>query len=156
MLPQVRHMASIQPADTVYSGPQSAPPRRVTLRTIRQMYAKNEPLSMVTAYDYPSAVHVSRVPCNLLSGSHSDLTWNLSGRDERYNVSASCLIPKKELCWCKGVMCLQVVSTTSQPFRCNAVTRLEVLLLRWYGHYFPFLEASMRCVMLVCRSTQRA
>ena len=95
MLPQVRHMASIQPADTVYSGPQSAPPRRVTLRTIRQMYAKNEPLSMVTAYDYPSAVHVSRAPCNLLSGSHSDLTWNLSGRDERYNVSASCLIPKK-------------------------------------------------------------
>ena len=52
-------MASIQPEETVYSGPKSAPPRRVTLRTLRQMYAKNEPISMVTAYDYPSAVHVS-------------------------------------------------------------------------------------------------
>ena len=51
-------MASIQPEETVYSGPKSAPPRRVTLKTLRQMYAKNEPISMVTAYDYPSAVHV--------------------------------------------------------------------------------------------------
>ncbi|CAL5221682.1 g3916 [Coccomyxa viridis] len=59
-------MASIQPADTVYSGPQSAPPRRVTLRTIRQMYAKNEPLSMVTAYDYPSAVHVDTAGIDIL------------------------------------------------------------------------------------------
>ena len=64
---QVRRMASVQPEDTVYSGPQSAPPRRVTLRTIRQMYAKNEPLSMVTAYDYPSAVHVSSASCHCIA-----------------------------------------------------------------------------------------
>ena len=68
VLLQERSLASIQPEDTVYSGPQSAPPRRVTLRTIRQMYAKNEPLSMVTAYDYPSAVHVSSASRHMLCG----------------------------------------------------------------------------------------
>lgn len=67
VLLQIRRMASVQPEDTVYSGPQSAPPRRVTLRTIRQMYAKNEPLSMVTAYDYPSAVHVSSASCHYIA-----------------------------------------------------------------------------------------
>ena len=33
--------------------------KRITLKTLRSMYAKREPISMVTAYDYPSAVHVS-------------------------------------------------------------------------------------------------
>lgn len=32
--------------------------RRVTLRTLRGQYERGEPISMVTAYDYPSAVHV--------------------------------------------------------------------------------------------------
>lgn len=67
MVMQVRNLASIQPVDTVYTGPQSAPARRITLRTIRQMYAKNEPISMVTAYDYPSAVHVSSASPQCLS-----------------------------------------------------------------------------------------
>ena len=70
MLQQVRSLASIQPVDTVYTGPQSASPRRVTLRTIRQMYGKNEPLSMVTAYDYPSAVHVSSASRYLPLSAH--------------------------------------------------------------------------------------
>lgn len=46
------------PEHTVYSGPTASAGKRVTLRTLRQKYEKNEPLSMVTAYDYPSAVHV--------------------------------------------------------------------------------------------------
>ena len=42
----------------MYSGPKSPGPQRVTLRTLREKYARGEPLTMVTAYDYPSAVHV--------------------------------------------------------------------------------------------------
>jgi hypothetical protein len=41
------------------SGPAAASPKRVTLRTLREKYKRGEPISMVTAYDYPSAVHVS-------------------------------------------------------------------------------------------------
>ena len=55
---QARGFASVQPEHTVYSGPQTAPARRVTLRTLRAKHARGEPLTMVTAYDYPSAVHV--------------------------------------------------------------------------------------------------
>lgn len=46
------------PEHAVYGGPISPSPKRVTLRTLQQKYAKGEPISMVTAYDYPSAVHV--------------------------------------------------------------------------------------------------
>ncbi len=42
----------------MYSGPRAPAPARVTLRTLRAKYARGEPLTMVTAYDYPSAVHV--------------------------------------------------------------------------------------------------
>ncbi|BDA43221.1 3-methyl-2-oxobutanoate hydroxymethyltransferase 1, mitochondrial [Coccomyxa sp. Obi] len=63
---QVRHMASIQPEDTVYSGPQAPSPKRVTLRSIRSKYSKGEPISMVTAYDYPSAVHVDAAGIDIL------------------------------------------------------------------------------------------
>ncbi|GIL70097.1 hypothetical protein Vretimale_3307 [Volvox reticuliferus] len=52
-----RHM-SVQPEAAVYSGPSPRSPARVTLRTIRKKYETGEPLTMVTAYDYPSAVHV--------------------------------------------------------------------------------------------------
>ena len=41
------------------SGPSAPSPKRVTLRTLRDKYRRGEPISMVTAYDYPSAVHVS-------------------------------------------------------------------------------------------------
>ena len=53
---------SIQPEDTVYGGPVAPLPKRVTLRTIQSKYNKKQPISMVTAYDYPSAVHVSIYP----------------------------------------------------------------------------------------------
>jgi hypothetical protein len=56
---QTRH-ASAHPEATVYSGPQS-PRKAVTLRTLRSKYEKGQPITMVTAYDYPSAVHVSRL-----------------------------------------------------------------------------------------------
>lgn len=57
-LSQTRH-ASMQPEAVVYAGPSSPNPKRVTLRTLKSKYEKGEPISMVTAYDYPSAVHVS-------------------------------------------------------------------------------------------------
>jgi hypothetical protein len=50
---------SIKPEHTVYSGPTAPSPKRITLRTLREKYQRDEPISMVTAYDYPSAVHVS-------------------------------------------------------------------------------------------------
>jgi hypothetical protein len=46
------------PVDTVYGGPTAPNPKRVTLRTLDAKYRRGEPISMVTAYDYPSAVHV--------------------------------------------------------------------------------------------------
>lgn len=58
-MPQVRQL-SVQPEAAVYSGP-SQRTSRVTLRTIRTKYDAGEPLTMVTAYDYPSALHVSIV-----------------------------------------------------------------------------------------------
>ena len=60
---QARGFASMQPEHAVYSGPQPAQARRVTLRTLRAKHARGEPLTMVTAYDYPSAVHVSSPLC---------------------------------------------------------------------------------------------
>ena len=45
-------------------GPSSPSPKRVTLRTLVAKYQRGDPISMVTAYDYPSAVHVRpRTPC---------------------------------------------------------------------------------------------
>jgi hypothetical protein len=55
-----RGMASAHPEIQVYAGPQ-APKKAVTLRTLRSKYEKKQPICMATAYDYPSAVHVSRV-----------------------------------------------------------------------------------------------
>lgn len=57
---------SNQPVDTVYSGPKAPLPRRVTLRTIREKYIEGTPISMVTAYDYPSAVHVDQAGIDML------------------------------------------------------------------------------------------
>ncbi|TYH06455.1 hypothetical protein ES288_A08G157200v1 [Gossypium darwinii] len=47
------------PENTVYGGPtpQTAD-RRVTLNQLKQKYKKGEPITVVTAYDYPSAVHL--------------------------------------------------------------------------------------------------
>ncbi|CAD6233531.1 unnamed protein product [Miscanthus lutarioriparius] len=46
---------------TVYGGPrpqESAAARRVTVTTLRGKHRRGEPITVVTAYDYPSVVHV--------------------------------------------------------------------------------------------------
>ncbi|KAL8534809.1 hypothetical protein ACS0TY_010734 [Phlomoides rotata] len=45
--------------NTIYGGPNPQNPnQRVTLTNLRQKHKKGEPISMVTAYHYPSAVHL--------------------------------------------------------------------------------------------------
>ena len=47
------------PENTVYSGPSTQNPnQRVTLTQLRKKHRNGEPITMVTAYDYPSAVHL--------------------------------------------------------------------------------------------------
>ncbi|XP_052194558.1 3-methyl-2-oxobutanoate hydroxymethyltransferase 1, mitochondrial-like isoform X2 [Diospyros lotus] len=47
------------PESTVYGGPKPQnPEQRITLTHLRQKYRRGEPITMVTAYDYPSAVHL--------------------------------------------------------------------------------------------------
>ena len=60
-----RHLSN-QPEHTVYSGPTAPLPNRITLRTLRQKYLAGTPISMVTAYDYPSAVHVDNAGIDML------------------------------------------------------------------------------------------
>lgn len=47
------------PENTVYGGPKlQNPNQRVTLANLRQKHRKGEPITMVTAYDYPASVHL--------------------------------------------------------------------------------------------------
>lgn len=62
---QTRCMSNV-PENAVYSGPAAPLPKRVTLRTLRDKYLKGIPISMVTAYDYPSAVHVDEAGIDML------------------------------------------------------------------------------------------
>lgn len=57
---------SHKPENTVYGGPTAPSPKRVTLRTLRNKYLKGTPISVVTAYDYPSAVHVDDAGIDIL------------------------------------------------------------------------------------------
>ncbi|GLT47749.1 hypothetical protein SLA2020_214150 [Shorea laevis] len=58
LLRQVRCMSNV-PENTVYGGPKPQNPnQRVTLTNLRQKHKKGEPITVVTAYDYPSAVHL--------------------------------------------------------------------------------------------------
>ncbi|GLT33969.1 hypothetical protein SLA2020_085190 [Shorea laevis] len=58
LLRQVRCMSNV-PENTVYGGPKPQNPnQRVTLINLRQKHKKGEPITVVTAYDYPSAVHL--------------------------------------------------------------------------------------------------
>jgi len=66
---------SNQPEERVYSGPQasstadtstSLKARNTTLRTLQQKYHQGIPLTMVTAYDYPSAAHVDMAGIDML------------------------------------------------------------------------------------------
>ena len=46
------------PEATVYGGPSPGSAKRVTLRTVASKYERGDIITMVTAYDFPSAVHV--------------------------------------------------------------------------------------------------
>lgn len=50
----------------MYGGPTAPLPKQVTLRTLQSKYRKKQPISMVTAYDYPSAVHVDTAGIDIL------------------------------------------------------------------------------------------
>ncbi|XP_020213248.1 3-methyl-2-oxobutanoate hydroxymethyltransferase 1, mitochondrial isoform X1 [Cajanus cajan] len=55
---RVRCMSNV-PENSVYSGPKSQNPnQRVTLSHLRQKHRASQPITMVTAYDYPAAVHL--------------------------------------------------------------------------------------------------
>ncbi|XP_074279786.1 3-methyl-2-oxobutanoate hydroxymethyltransferase 1, mitochondrial-like [Silene latifolia] len=55
---QIKNFSNI-PENTVYGGPKPQnPDQRVTLAHLRQKHKRKEPITMVTAYDYPSAVHL--------------------------------------------------------------------------------------------------
>ncbi|KAH7658263.1 3-methyl-2-oxobutanoate hydroxymethyltransferase protein [Dioscorea alata] len=54
-----RRLFSNVPESTVYGGPKPQNPnQRVTLNSLRQKHLAGDPITMVTAYDYPSAVQV--------------------------------------------------------------------------------------------------
>ncbi|KAF5946273.1 hypothetical protein HYC85_016501 [Camellia sinensis] len=58
LLSSFRYLSNV-PENTVYGGPKPQNPnQRVTLTHLRQKHRKGEPITMVTAYDYPSAVHL--------------------------------------------------------------------------------------------------
>ncbi|GAQ78937.1 3-methyl-2-oxobutanoate hydroxymethyltransferase [Klebsormidium nitens] len=61
---QVRNMSNL-PESTVYGGPQSPPAQRFNLRLLQRKYKAGEPITVVTAYDYPSAVHVDSAGIDL-------------------------------------------------------------------------------------------
>jgi 3-methyl-2-oxobutanoate hydroxymethyltransferase len=54
-----RRAFSNRPSDAVYGGPKPSPDR-FTLRRLMQKYREGERISVVTAYDYPSAVAVDQ------------------------------------------------------------------------------------------------
>lgn len=61
----IRQLSNL-PETTVYGGPSpQLPAKRVTLRHLSSKFVKKEPITMVTAYDYPSAVHVDMVALSL-------------------------------------------------------------------------------------------
>lgn len=59
---------SSKPEATVYTGPKdkASVPKRVTLRTLMKQHKDGVPLTMVTAYDYPSAVHVDQAGIDMI------------------------------------------------------------------------------------------
>ena len=83
------------PLDTVYGGPSSPNPKRVTLRTLDAKFKRGEPISMVTAYDYPSAVHV-RPRCAATDGrpTHDSAAHRRGARAPRRRAArrAQCLL----------------------------------------------------------------
>ncbi|KAG6480480.1 3-methyl-2-oxobutanoate hydroxymethyltransferase 1, mitochondrial-like [Zingiber officinale] len=62
-----RRLMSNVPESTVYGGPKpQSPAHRVTLTHLRQKHRRGQPITVVTAYDYPSAVHVDSAGIDVL------------------------------------------------------------------------------------------
>ena len=62
------------PESTVYGGPKSKSPwKRVTLRHLEAKYLTNQPITMVTAYDYPSGQAIDQSTCDALTISAATL-----------------------------------------------------------------------------------
>ncbi|KAL4373479.1 hypothetical protein HN51_007368 [Arachis hypogaea] len=58
ILRHIRFMSNV-PENTVYSGPTPQTANQITTLTqLRQKHRNSKPITMVTAYDYPSAVHL--------------------------------------------------------------------------------------------------
>ncbi|KAK7349479.1 hypothetical protein VNO77_06877 [Canavalia gladiata] len=76
-LPLFRHIVCISNVpgieNKVYSGPMSPDPARkkVTLTQLSQMYRKSKPITMTTAYDYPSAMHVDEAGIDIILAGDS-------------------------------------------------------------------------------------
>lgn len=61
LLHSARRLFSNVPESTVYGGPKiQTPGPRVTLNHLRNKHRRGEPITMVTAYDYPGALQVDR------------------------------------------------------------------------------------------------
>lgn len=65
-LPALLRRFSSKPESSIYGGPKVAGPQRETLRSLRKKYLEGKKLTMVTAYDYPSAVHVDQAGIDIL------------------------------------------------------------------------------------------
>lgn len=72
-------MMSNVPIESVYGGPKPQSPwERITLKHLNLMYLKGKPITMVTAYDYPSAVHLDEAGIDIcLVGDSAGLLLNL-------------------------------------------------------------------------------
>lgn len=63
-LSHLRWLSNV-PENTVYGGPKQQN-QRVTLAQLKQKHKRREPITMVTAYDYPSAVHVDAAGIDII------------------------------------------------------------------------------------------
>ncbi|KAF3573580.1 hypothetical protein F2Q69_00062378 [Brassica cretica] len=91
------------PENTVYGGPKPQNPnQRVTLTQLRQKHKKREAITVVTAYDYPSAVHVDTAGIDvcLVGGSASMV---VHGHDTTLPISLDeMLLSLPRRCsWCR-------------------------------------------------------
>jgi len=92
-----RRLLSNLPDSTVYWGPRPHPQesaaaaRRVTLATLRGKHRRGEPISMVTAYDYSSAVHLDSAGVDVvLVGDSAAMTAH--GHDNTLPISLDLML----------------------------------------------------------------
>jgi hypothetical protein len=79
---QRRRAMSHRPEDSVYGGPRPAEPR-MTLKRLRAKYDNGERISVVTAYDYPSAV-TSTARASTSRSSATPPRWSCTATTQPY------------------------------------------------------------------------